>query len=149
MTITRRAELDMVGFDVGNDVSRQGTIALRWRKMTYDGDVLVSTEPHRANIEPGDDIDAIVSQINANLTGMGFEPTDGDTDWIKYVAAKCWTPEIVTATAARKQAEAAEEAAKTEAQLRAEEAAAKAAEDAFNAKVAAAVAAQVRAPQAR
>lgn len=107
MAIIRRAELDMVGFNVGNDVSRQGAIALRWRKMTYDGETLISTEPHRANIEPGDDIDAIVAQINANLSAMGFEPTDGDTGWIKYVAEKCWTPEIIAATAARKAEESA------------------------------------------
>lgn len=120
MTITKRAELDMIGFDVGNDPVKQGQVSLRWRKMTYDGEKLAATEYHRMLIDADADLDASLEAVAADLERQGFgRPPDADRPYIDAAINLAWTPEVKAAVAAdreqrRQEEEAAAAAAKSE-----------------------------------
>jgi hypothetical protein len=141
MGMVQRAELDMIGFDVGNDPAKQGRIALRWRKLTYVDDVLKATDYHRTFIDADTDVHGTLELIGDDLEREGFaRPPATDVPYIDAVTSLAWTPEVKAAVAAdRKQKrEAAEaEAAREDEALAAE---AKARQDQFDAAVAAAVA---------
>ena len=123
MSIVRRAELDLVGFDVGNDLVTRGHIALRWRKLTYFDDKLISSEYHRANIDVDTDISATLAAINADLVQKGFLPMPAsDEDYVRVNADLAWTPEVRAAVKADRDAKkaSAEAAAEQAEQARAE-----------------------------
>lgn len=112
MTVIRRAEIDLIGFDVGANPESQGTLAIRWAKLTYDDDRLIARENHRAMLNAGDDIDAAMAAVDADLIGQGFAAMPaGDVDLVKAQAGVIWTPEIVAAVAAKRAADAAEQQA--------------------------------------
>lgn len=112
MAVIRRAELDMIGFDVSNNPESQGTLAIRWAKLTYDDDRLLARENHRVVLNAGDDIDAAMASVDADLVSQGFSAMPStDIELVKAQAALIWTPEIVAAVAAKREADAAEQAA--------------------------------------
>lgn len=123
MTITRRAELDMIGFDVGNDPVTQGQIDLRWRKLTYDGDRLIATGYHRALVDVDTDLDALLEAVALDLEGQGYDrPPATDRAYIDANANLAWSPEVraaVTADRERRRQDDEAEGATAEAERRA------------------------------
>lgn len=98
MAITQRAEIDCIGYDVGNDPAKQGTLSIRWAKLTFNGDTVIARENHRTTLNPGDDIDAVMAAVNADLTAQGFGAMPAtDIDLIKAQTAHVWTPDVVAA----------------------------------------------------
>lgn len=98
MEVTKRVELDMIGFDVGNDPSKQGEIALRWRKMIYAGNDLLATEYHRSNLNPLSDVSATLEAVYDDLEAQGYgRPPDTDMPYINAVTSLAWTDEVVAA----------------------------------------------------
>lgn len=106
MTV-RKALLDMIGFDVSNDLAMHGNIALRWRKLTYDdeGNLLIS-QYHRAMVEPDQDIDAVIEAVQQDLEAQGFQrmPAWGVAK-IKEQTDDLWTPAVKAAHKAKKDAQ--------------------------------------------
>jgi hypothetical protein len=132
MGMVQRAELDMIGFDVGNDPAKQGRIALRWRKLTYVDDVLKATDYHRTFIDADTDVHGTLELIGDDLEREGFaRPPATDVPYIDAVTSLAWTDR-------KQKREAAEAEAAREAEALAAEA--KARQDQFDAAVAAAVA---------
>jgi hypothetical protein len=141
VSIIKRCELDMIGFDVGNDPAKQGQMSLRWRKLTYDNGELVASSYHRLEIDADTELDTALEAIYSHLEQMGYEqPPASDRSYIDAVTTLAWTPEVKAAVAAdRKQKrEAAEAEAAREAEALAAEA--KARQEQFDAAVAASVA---------
>jgi hypothetical protein len=141
MSIIKRCELDMIGFDVGNDPAKQGQMSLRWRKLTYEGGKLVATGYHRLEIDADTELETSLQALYSHLEQMGYEPPPAsDRSYIDAVTNLAWTPEVKAAVAAdRKQKrEAAEADAARETEALAAEA--KARQEQFDAAVAAAVA---------
>jgi hypothetical protein len=100
MSITRRAELDMIGFDVSNDPAKQGQIALRWRKMIYDGDELLAADYHRTLIDADTDVDALIEAVNTDLERQGYGKTPAaDRPYIDAATRLAWTDEVKAAVA--------------------------------------------------
>jgi hypothetical protein len=99
--VTQRSELDMTGYNVGEDIAQQGELALRWRKMLYVSGKLKVTEYHRRVLNPGDDVAAVLADVEADLYQQGY-PWDArvinlDKGIIGTLVEKIWTPEIVAA----------------------------------------------------
>lgn len=141
MTVTRRAEIDLIGFDVGNEAACQGQMAIRWAKLTYDSGRLLARESHRVLLAPGDDIDSVMGMVNTDLAGQGFGSMPlSDIDLVKIQAAAVWTPEIVAAAAAKRAADVAEQSAAAAAMQEREDAQAAEAADAQEQMIAAAIA---------
>jgi hypothetical protein len=107
--ILQRSELDMTGYNVGEDVAMQGQIALRWRKLTYANGTLIATEYHRAMIEPLMDIDGFLDGVEADLAAQGWPWAENvislDRQIISTLANMIWTENVVAAFEARRQAE--------------------------------------------
>jgi hypothetical protein len=126
--IVKRVELDNIGFDVGNDPSTKGQIALRWRKLTYVDGKLEASEPHRTMIDADmteDQVTAHLETVAKDLENQGFgRPPPNNKNYIDAVKNLAWTPEIKAATKKAKE----EQFAKLEAQAEAQRAS-KAAED--------------------
>lgn len=98
VTIIQRAEIDLIGFNVGNDVSLQGQIAIRIAKLTYIDDRLIQNESDRVVVNPGDDIDATFATKNAMLENIGFSGIPAsDVALVKLQTTAIWTPEIIAA----------------------------------------------------
>jgi hypothetical protein len=106
--ILQRSELDMTGYNVGEDVAMQGQIALRWRKLTYADGALIATEYHRAMIEPLMDIDGFLDGVEADLAAQGWPWAENvialDRQIIATLASMIWTESVVAAFEARRQA---------------------------------------------
>lgn len=110
--VIKRVELDMIGFDVGNDPVKQGQLALRWRKLIYDDDVLVATEYHRALIDVDTDLDATFDMVAQDLERQGFgRPPETDRGYIDDATNRAWTPEVRAAVAVDRKEKAEREAA--------------------------------------
>lgn len=118
--IIRRAELDMVGFDVGDDPVKQGQVALRWRKLTYVDGQLIGTEHHRVVVDVDTNLDTVIGDIEDHLVAMGYDrPPAADLPLIKSITTSIWTDEIRAAVATDRQVkqEQAEEEARQNATL--------------------------------
>lgn len=102
-TITKRAEIDMTGYNVGNDPVTQGQIEVRWAKLTYLDDRLVSRESHRDVVWPETNLDARMAEVRDHLAsggeGLGFvwDSFAADLALLKTLADQIWTPQIVAA----------------------------------------------------
>jgi hypothetical protein len=127
MTVLKRAELDMIGFNVSNDPAKQGVIALRWRKLTYVDGVLAATDYHRSEVDVDTDLDATLGAVADDIEGQGYtRPPSTDRAYIDASTNLAWTPEVRAAVAADRAAKrAAEEKRQTEQAARDAEAAAK------------------------
>lgn len=122
MTISKRAEVDMVGYDVGNDIALRGNLQVRFALLTYEDDVLLNRQAHRVSLSPGLDIEAVMALVDVDLErkGFGVMPAS-DVDLVKSQAALIWTPEVVAAWTAHQKAEETEivvQAAKMQAAAR-------------------------------
>lgn len=109
MAITRRAEVDMVGYDVGADVAMQGNLQVRFALLTYEDDILLTRQIHRVNLSPDLDVDTVMALVDADLERLGFGAMPAsDVVLVKAQTALIWTPEIVEAWSARQATEQAE-----------------------------------------
>ena len=114
------------------DPTKNGTLEIKFGKMSSDGDFLGW---HRTSVAPGGDIDAQIAAVNAHMGSEGFAPVpDADVAMLHREAAFRWTPENIAPVTAEVTAKIAEQAAK-KAEL--EAAAAKEIEDAKAREVAA------------
>ena len=101
MSITKRAEIDLIGFDVGNDPVGQGRMEIRWRKMIYEGDRLLATDYHRAAIDVDTDLDATLEAVAQDIEQQGYtRPPQSDRGYIDDMCKRAWTPEVRAAVAA-------------------------------------------------
>lgn len=140
-TVTKRAEIDSVGYDVGEDLAQYGNLSIRWAKLTHVDGVLVSRENHRAFLETGADPAAMIAAVNRDLESMGFGTMPAvDTTLVNAATSILWTPDVLKAASDKEAARQAAEAADAEQMAKAiqEQEDAKAA--AFDEAVAAAVA---------
>jgi len=113
MTITKRAEVDMVGYDVGAEISMQGNLQVRFSLLTYDDGALLGRQYHRVNLTPGMDVDAVMALVDADLQRMGYGTMPAsDVVLVKAQTTLIWTPEVVAAWSARREAEESEMAAR-------------------------------------
>lgn len=113
MTIIKYTELDVVGYNVGLDPARQGTLELRWKKLTYD-DTVSASEPaamsfHRTILEPDSDVEATLAANKADMERQGFPWNQAsealDREIIAFNVEKVWTPEVKAAHAEMRAAE--------------------------------------------
>lgn len=122
--VTTRSGIDLIGWDLDD----RGDLAVRVQKMSFLDGVLVFKEPHRFGLRPGDDIDAMVTRVNAALAADGsgsFPPLpDEDVAELKAQAERKWTPARIEARKERDRIAEEETRARTE-----EAAAAKAEQD--------------------
>lgn len=73
-----------------------GQISLRFAKQIVDRDgTVVSTEPHRAILQPGRDIDAQMATVNSHLVGILNYPGANarEIGRVKALASIAWTNE--------------------------------------------------------
>jgi hypothetical protein len=110
--MSKRAELEMIGFDVGNDPVKNGQIALRWKKLTYDENgVLLAADYHRTVIDVDTDLDATLGAVYDDLERQGFgRPPATDRGYIDDATKRAWTPEVRSAVALDRIAKAEREA---------------------------------------
>ena len=111
--ITKRAEIDMVGYDVGAAISMQGNLQVRFSLLTYEDGALLGRQYHRVNLTPDLDVDAVMALVDADLQRLGFGTMPAsDVVLVKAQTALIWTTEVVAAWGARQAAEEAEMAAR-------------------------------------
>lgn len=80
------------------DLAADGTIFLRIEKQIVKGDRVMSREPHRVPVEPGQSLEDVMKIVNADLEAQGFEvPTDAELARAKRIIEQEHTPEVVTA----------------------------------------------------
>lgn len=86
------------------ECTRSGELQVRLLKQVIEGAVSVS-EPHRLIIEPGEDIDARVADVNSHLDQLGFPAIDeASVARIKRLAAVEHPAPVVEAFALLKRA---------------------------------------------
>jgi len=99
--LIKRAEIDMIGFNVGDDPAHQGDFEIRWRKMVWLDGELLKTEYHRTRITPACDVAATLEMVDADLTAQGYgRMPDGDIELVKAQVDRYWTPAVLAASAA-------------------------------------------------
>lgn len=113
--IQMRAEIDLIGYNVGQETADLGNLAIRWRKVVWLNGAVVATEPHRVELTPLADVDETLAQCHAHIELMGYELTnkDDDIELVKLNVKRYMTPAVVKAAKAR--------AAEQEAAMKAEQ----------------------------
>src|SRR5687767_11300973 len=102
----KRVELDLIGFDVSNDPTKQGQLSIRYRKLTYDDDGnLLASEYHRTGLDVDSDVDATLEMVAQDLERQGFgRPPETDRGYIDDATNRAWTPQVKAAVAADRKA---------------------------------------------
>lgn len=92
MALARTTTIDQV------EITASKTILIRLKKAVTDGDVVVASGYHRTALAPGEDADALLAGLNANLLQMG-EAAVADGDWrdVRIAAAAYHTADVVAA----------------------------------------------------
>ena len=102
--ITKTSVLDVIGFDVAGT----GEVAVRIAKCEWLDGVLIKREPHRFVLEAGDNVNAMLKEVNSHLVQMGYGEIDPESvATIRAEAKRRTTPERAAAVQARRQAEQA------------------------------------------
>ena len=92
MALEKRTILDQI------EITRNGTVQIRWAKEIVDGAQLVTSDYHRTAVPPGRDIDAQIDAVSAHLGTMGWPVVQSDDiQRIKDHAAIAWTPQVISA----------------------------------------------------
>lgn len=81
-------------------VSDDGVISIRIAKQVVDGGEILAEQPHRIIIAPGQDVDGVITDVDENLTQMGYGPVVNWTG-VRALAAAEHTPEVVQAYQAK------------------------------------------------
>jgi hypothetical protein len=89
------------------EIARDGIIRLRFAKEIVDDDnTVLAREWHRATLAPGQDIEAQIEAVNAQLPAMSCAPIGAsDIARIGAVAPVVWTDDVKAEYAARAAAE--------------------------------------------
>lgn len=95
--IEKKTVLDQI------EITSSGAIQIRIGLLLVEDGNVIDTKWHRSAIEPGGDIDAQMSAVNAHLEQMGKLPVGAeDIARIKSHADVAWTPDVVKAFRAAK-----------------------------------------------
>lgn len=83
------------------EIRRDGTIGVRFAILTLKDGAEIASSWHRTSIAPGDDVDAQIAAVNADITTrqtIMAEPVDEtNIPLLKEVAALVHTPDVVSA----------------------------------------------------
>ena len=102
--MSRRAELDMIAFDVGTEAVTQGRVQLRWRLMSWNEAKQQWNHDDyvRVEVDADTDLDATITAIEDHIEqvkGYGRPPAT-DRDYIAWNVERTRTPEVRSAVAA-------------------------------------------------
>jgi hypothetical protein len=98
MALTQNTVLDKI------EVTRDGTLQIRFGLEVMNGTQLISSAWHRTSVAPGGDVDAQMASVNAHLSQMGQNAATSDhIATIKSYSSVAWTPDVVSAYAATMQ----------------------------------------------
>lgn len=87
------------------EIERDGTVSVRFRKLIVDGEQVYDLGMHRMRVEPGADLDALLTANNAHLASMGMgEVATDDMPQVRSVLSLIQTPEKTQLFMAMKQA---------------------------------------------
>ena len=90
MTIEKRTVVDQ------REVTANGIIQIRFRKELVEDGRVLSFEYHRTSLRPGDDLDALMVHVNADLERMGGQ-TVADLEPVRRIVSAEHTAEVVKA----------------------------------------------------
>ena len=78
------------------EITENGTIQVRIAKQVVDDGEVVASSWHRFVLAPGDDTEAMISAVDADLTNQGYGPV---VDWsgVRATVAAEHTPEVIQA----------------------------------------------------
>lgn len=78
------------------EITENGTIQIRIAKQVVDDGEVVASSWHRFVLAPGDDTEAMISAVDADLTKQGYGPVQNWSTVRATVAAE-HTPEVIKA----------------------------------------------------
>ena len=76
------------------EITENGTVQIRIAKQVVDAGEVISSLWHRCSISPGEDIESVIANVDANLTAMGFSPVS-DWDGVRALVASEHTLEVI------------------------------------------------------
>jgi hypothetical protein len=89
------------------ELTRGGTVQLRLARQVVVNDTVLTSEYHRAALEPGADVEAAISIVQDHLRQLGAAEVDSaEWDRLRRVIQLEHTPEVIAAFAANKEAAA-------------------------------------------
>lgn len=78
------------------EITRSRHVQVRFALLLLEGEHEISSQWHRSAIEPGGDMDAMVSAVNGHLVSMGAaEIEPGDIPLMKKVCEVAHTRDVV------------------------------------------------------
>ena len=84
---TKRVELERI------EVLSNGIVQLKFTKIVEEDGVVLSAEPHRAALYPGQDVDTLATAVDNHLVSMGYpKARAGAWSQVKARALLTWTP---------------------------------------------------------
>jgi hypothetical protein len=87
------------------ELTRGGTVQLRLARQVVVNDTVLTSEYHRAALEPGTDLEAAIPVIHDHLRQLGSAEVDPqEWDRLRRLIQLEHTPAVVAAFAANKQA---------------------------------------------
>jgi hypothetical protein len=97
--LTKKTILDQI------EITRNGTIQLRFAKLVLENEEEISSRWHRTVINPGTSVEEQLAHVNDHLMQMGEEPvTFADVNKIQAVVDIVHVPEFVAKYQAEKEA---------------------------------------------
>jgi len=78
------------------EITETGIIQVRIAKQVVDGGEVISSLWHRCALEPGQNVEDMISAVDADLTNQGYGPVQ---DWsgVRATVAAEHTPEVIKA----------------------------------------------------
>ena len=78
------------------EITENGTIQVRIAKQVVDAGEVISSLWHRCAFEPGQNVEDMISAVDADLTKQGYGPV---VDWsgVRATVAAEHTPEVIKA----------------------------------------------------
>lgn len=78
------------------EITDTGLVQVRIAKQVIDAGEVIASSWHRCALEPGQNVDDMISAVDANLTQMGYGPVQ---DWsgVRATVAAEHTPEVIEA----------------------------------------------------
>jgi hypothetical protein len=78
------------------EITENGTIQVRIAKQVVDADEVLTSSWHRCAVVPGQNVDDMISAVDADLTNQGYGPV---VDWsgVRALIASEHTPEVIQA----------------------------------------------------
>jgi len=78
------------------EITENGFIQVRIAKQVVEGDEVISQLWHRTSVFPGENVENVITAVDAHLTQMGYGPV---VDWsgVRATVAAEHTPEVIQA----------------------------------------------------